>query len=102
MQTAQRAPLRFLLQPPYLFPEPVVIPGAFDEGEGETPKFFKFPQPLFVFLPGHGVGIIVIQGQVADLAQPLQHHAGTGGAAGLQQDPGPSSRFLFLPEDLLA
>ena len=44
--------------------------------------------PAVVFFGGPCVGIVVEHGDVEIPAQPLQHGAGTGAAAGMEQQPG--------------
>ena len=44
--------------------------------------------PAVVFFGGPCVGVVVEHGDVEIPAQPLQHGAGTGAAAGMEQQPG--------------
>ena len=62
---------------------------------GGGDEAFQLFAPAVVFFGGPCVGVVVEYGDVEIPAQPLQHGAGTGAAAGVEQKarPGAVQRF---------
>ena len=62
---------------------------------GGGDEAFQLFAPAVVFFGGPCVGVVVEHGDVEIPAQPLQHGAGTGAAAGMEQQPGAGAAQSF-------
>ena len=95
---AAAAPLRLVFQPGDGRIELLRVVGIFDNRHAQWMsggyKAFQLLPPAVVLGGGPGVGVVVENGNLKELAELLQNGTGTGAAAGVEQELGsPGERF---------